>query len=184
MDDVKRALRGDHEAEKRLTEAGVLIPCPRCGGPAEVYEYPREDWEQPYTAKCKKNDCFWIGKDFPTRKQAIREWNTRAPILSSREWDLTESIDLALTALRPVSREQVEKVWPGCHKCRTCDSCAYRTIKPEEEPCFSCNTDIYSNYKPEPGRMFCSTCGTPMTDEAVDMVMERLEALHGEKESD
>ena len=81
-------------------------------------------------------------------------------------------------ALRPVSRERVEKVWPGCHKCRTCDSCAYRTIKPEEEPCFSCNTDIYSNYKPEPGRMFCSTCGAPMTDEAVEMVMERLEALH------
>ena len=71
------------------------------------------------------------------------------------------ALDMALTALRPVSREQVEKVWPGCHKCRTCDSCAYRTIKPEEEPCFSCNTDIYSNYKPEPGRMFCSTCGTP-----------------------
>ena len=83
-----------------------------------------------------------------------------------------------ITALRPVSREQVEKVWPGCHKCRTCDSCAYRTIKPEEEPCFSCNTDIYSNYKPEPGRMFCSTCGAPMTDEAVEMVMRRLEALH------
>ena len=95
-----------------------------------------------------------------------------------------EALDTALTALRPVSREQVEKVWPGCHKCRTCDSCAYRTIKPEEEPCFSCNTDIYSNYKPEPGRMFCSTCGTPMTDEAVEMVMERMEALHGEKESD
>ena len=84
-----------------------------------------------------------------------------------------EALGMALTALRPVSREQVEKVWPGCHKCRTCDSCAYRTIKPEEEPCFSCNTDIYSNYKPEPGRMFCSTCGTPMTDEAMDMMLER-----------
>ena len=89
-----------------------------------------------------------------------------------------EMAEIALSALRPVSREQVEKVWPGCHKCRTCDSCAYRTIKPEEEPCFSCNTDIYSNYKPEPGRMFCSTCGAPMTDEAVEMVMERMEALY------
>ena len=90
-----------------------------------------------------------------------------------------QALDLALSALRPVSRERVEKVWPGCHKCRTCDSCAYRTIKPEEEPCVSCNTDIYSNYKPEPGRIFCSTCGAPVTDEAVDMVMERMEALHG-----
>ena len=92
--------------------------------------------------------------------------------------DYNALIDFIESALRPVSREQVEKVWPGCHKCRTCDSCAYRTIKPEEEPCFSCNTDIYSNYKPEPGRMFCSTCGAPMTDEAVEMVMRRLEALY------
>lgn len=83
MDDKTRALLGGHEAAKRLTDAGVLLPCPRCGGPAEVYEYPGEDWEQPYTAKCKKNDCFWIGKDFPTKRQAIREWNTRASILSA-----------------------------------------------------------------------------------------------------
>lgn len=85
MDDKTRALLGDHEAAKRLTKAGVLVPCPKCGGPGEVYKYPGEDWGQPYTAKCKKNDCFWIGKDFSTKKQAIREWNTRAPILSAEE---------------------------------------------------------------------------------------------------
>lgn len=27
---------------------------------------------------------------------------------------------------------------------------------------------------------FCFYCGAPMTDEAVKMVMERMEALHGE----
>lgn len=32
MDDVTRALQGDHEAAKRLTEQGVLLPCPWCGG--------------------------------------------------------------------------------------------------------------------------------------------------------
>ena len=31
MNDVKRALLGDHEAAKRLTDAGVLVPCPMCG---------------------------------------------------------------------------------------------------------------------------------------------------------
>ena len=92
MDDVTLALQGNKEAAKRLTEKGVMIPCPKCGGRAEVYEYPGEDWQQPYTAKCKKNDCFWIGKDFPTRKQAIREWNTRAPILSSREMEMLEGM--------------------------------------------------------------------------------------------
>ena len=88
--DVKKALLGDREAGKRLTDAGVLVPCPKCGCPGEVYKYPDEDWEQPYTAKCKKNDCFWIGKDFPTSKQAIREWNTRAPILSESEFKKLE----------------------------------------------------------------------------------------------
>ena len=32
MTDEQRALLGDHEAAKRLTEAGVLVPCPFCGG--------------------------------------------------------------------------------------------------------------------------------------------------------
>ena len=88
LSEKERALLGDREAQERLTDAGVLVPCPKCGGPGEVYEYPGEDWQQPYTAKCKKNDCFWIGKDFPTRKQAIREWNTRAPILSAEEMEM------------------------------------------------------------------------------------------------
>jgi hypothetical protein len=87
MDDIKLAMLGSKEAARRLTDAGVLLPCPKCGMPGEVYEYPGEDWSQPYTAKCKKNDCFWIGKDYPTKKQAIREWNTRAPILSKIEME-------------------------------------------------------------------------------------------------
>lgn len=32
MDDKTSALLGDHEAAKRLTEAGVLLPCPFCKG--------------------------------------------------------------------------------------------------------------------------------------------------------
>lgn len=31
MTDEKRALLGDREAAKRLTDAGVLVPCPCCG---------------------------------------------------------------------------------------------------------------------------------------------------------
>lgn len=30
-----------------------------------------------------------------------------------------------------------------------------------------------------PAMRFCQWCGAPMTDEAVQMVMERMEALHG-----
>ena len=32
MDDVRAALLGDHEAAKRLTDAGVLLPCSFYGG--------------------------------------------------------------------------------------------------------------------------------------------------------
>ena len=77
----------------------------------------------------------------------------------------------ALNALRPVSREQVEKVWRGewLHDPETgyehCDKCSH-TI----------SLDDYLNRKPP---LFCEMCGDAKTDEAVEMVMERLEALNG-----
>ena len=74
---------------------------------------------------------------------------------------------LALTALRPVSRERVEKVWKGewkpteypyMNECEDCSVCGYRTTWGH-------------------GFRFCPACGRAMTDEAMEMVMERLEAL-------
>ena len=38
MDDKTRAMLGDREAAKRLTEAGVLLPCPHCKGRAVLVE--------------------------------------------------------------------------------------------------------------------------------------------------
>ena len=35
--DVRAALLGDHEAAKRLTEAGVMLPCPWCGETPKVH---------------------------------------------------------------------------------------------------------------------------------------------------
>ena len=35
MDDKTKALLGDHEAAKRLTDAGVLLACPCCGSEAK-----------------------------------------------------------------------------------------------------------------------------------------------------
>ena len=80
-----------------------------------------------------------------------------------------EALGMALTALRPVSREQVEKVWRGewLHDPETgyehCDKCSH-TI----------SLDDYLNRKPP---LFCEMCGDAKTDEAVEMVMERLEEL-------
>ena len=80
-----------------------------------------------------------------------------------------ELFKAGLNALRPVSREQVEKVWRGewLHDPETgyehCDKCSH-TI----------SLDDYLNRKPP---LFCEMCGDAKTDEAVEMVMERLEEL-------
>ena len=77
-------------------------------------------------------------------------------------FDLTdETVDTLLTALRPVSREQVEKVWEKCQHSRVCGTCKV------------CVSGRYQQAN------FCAACGAPLTDEAVEMVMERLEALYG-----
>ena len=73
----------------------------------------------------------------------------------------------ALKALRPVSREQVERVrgkW-------------INTNKEVEQmcKCSKCGYPISYFWSRTP---FCPNCGAPMTDEAVQMVMERLEALN------
>ena len=75
-------------------------------------------------------------------------------------------------ALRPVSREQVEKVWRGEweHKKSPYD---YKIFV-----CTRCKKQISIQGGP---LIFCPSCGAPMTDEAVQMVMERLGALHGQE---
>ena len=71
-----------------------------------------------------------------------------------------------IAALRPVSREQVKKaewIW-STGDVYICSSCGEKTHVDE---CMG--TPIYN---------FCPFCMAPMTDEAVDMVMERLEELY------
>ncbi len=85
-----------------------------------------------------------------------------------------EALDLALTALRPVSREQVEKVWRGeWQDTRE----AYNDVP--KRRCSRCKSVFIGLDTP-----FCEVCGAPMTDEAVKMVMERLEALYEQTKAD
>ena len=95
-----------------------------------------------------------------TRKEANLELET---MLAKYAFDADEAraIGVAVAALCPVSREQIEKVWRGewidCSNGWMCSRCEY--------------DNTYA--KP-----FCPACGAPMTDEAVSIVMERLEALY------
>ena len=75
-----------------------------------------------------------------------------------------EALDLAIAALRPVSREQVEKVWRGewGRYCFSDDSHGYQ--------CKNCGVQLDD---PVYYRSFCPRCGKAMTDEAVDMMLER-----------
>lgn len=82
---------------------------------------------------------------------------------------LAEALDMALSALRPVSLEQVETVWRGewVHKKSPYD---YKIFV-----CKKCGKQISIQGEP---LIFCPACGAAQTDEAVQMVMERLEALY------
>ena len=90
---------------------------------------------------------------------------------------LKEALDMAVSALRPVSREQVEKVFPGCRSCKSCRSCVFSVHAIKDMPCKKCDPNVegvLTEYKPS---KFCPVCGKPLTDEAVQMVMERMDAL-------
>ena len=85
-----------------------------------------------------------------------------------------EAAKMAIDALRPVSREQVEKAWMGCSwcnnegkksenwECSLLDDRGFSVVVGDEV--------VWTNAE------FCPVCGKPLTDEAVEMVMERLEA--------
>lgn len=87
-----------------------------------------------------------------------------------------EMAEIALSALRPITREQVEKVFPGCLACK--DGVLKLHI-PAFRAMAICNQHMdHEAFDIELNGRFCLNCGRPLTDEAVQMVMERLEALN------
>lgn len=97
----------------------------------------------------------------------------------------------AIETLRPVSREQVEKVWRGEWVKRHKHRGGFRRVKGFDDMgeqhevtiderceyddlyCSKCGKQSPDNFL-----NFCGYCGAPMTDEAVDILLKRLEALH------
>lgn len=68
-----------------------------------------------------------------TREEAIELLKYRRNIISNVDVDWNaneiEAINFALSALRPVTREQIEKVWSGCHECSGCKLCIWNETK-------------------------------------------------------
>lgn len=94
-------------------------------------------------------------------------WESCSDALQKELDEQKEVFLVALTALRPVSRERLEKMrseWVPLNNTQVhfCESCG-------------ASFNLYSYCKND--YRFCPYCGAPMTDEAVQMVIERMEAL-------
>ena len=125
-----------------------------------------------------------------TREKAIKALRIEGIEIGGKANRLAEfmmALDAAPKALRPVSRERIEEAWRGGwiavreseitgfnpefaghyslggYKCSRCKA----------EAVLDCNEEFVLDN-------FCPRCGAAMTDEAVEMVMERLEDLHEE----
>lgn len=76
-----------------------------------------------------------------TREEAIKSLQNIVEYWTYKTTEV-EAAKMAIAALRPVSREMVEKVWTGCEKCRD-----------------QANWPSWI----EKGFVYCPKCGTPLT---------------------
>ena len=122
-----------------------------------------------------------------TREEAIKALRIEGIEIGGKAKRLVEfmvALDVAQEALRPVSREQVDKVWRGGWiavreseitgfnpEFAGCDPIGgYKCSRCKAEAVLDCNDEFVLDN-------FCPRCGAAMTDEAVDMVMERMKEL-------
>lgn len=70
----RRALLGDKQAQEECTEKGIVLPCPFCGGSAELIEK-----DGLYSVACKDGTCIAsdIHPEYGEAMVAISDWNTR-----------------------------------------------------------------------------------------------------------
>ena len=136
MDDIKLAQLGDHEAARRLTDAGVLIPCPKCGKNArfEVTAHSERGSTRGWMLHVGCSSCSYHTERYELEAQispsgglytvkderpaAIEEWNTRAPILSAEEM---ESLAETVPPNEPLTSDELremdgEPVWVELHQ--------------------------------------------------------------------
>ena len=83
-----------------------------------------------------------------------------------------EALQMLIAALRPISREHVEKAWRGEWMFPI-----FVGQTDANDPRCQCS-ECGSIETPLARHRFCPHCGAPMMDEAVQMVMEKLEALY------
>lgn len=111
-----------------------------------------------------------------TREEAIEElerllshWDELENGKRSFRWYSKTALEVALSALRPVRREQVEKAWRG----EWIKLSAYRGM--EQYKCSKCGQEIYvPEFMGEPIYSFCPMCSSAMMDSSVDLMIDKL----------
>ena len=104
-----------------------------------------------------------------TREEAIKSLQNIVEYWTYKPTEV-EAAKMAITALRPVSREQVERMRGEWMFPIFGDQQDANDPRCQCSKCGSIETPLARH-------RFCPACGAPMTDEAVDMVMKRWEAL-------
>ena len=131
-----------------------------------------------------------------TRKEAIKwleetiqdtdtYWESCSEALQKELDEQKEVFLLALSALRPVSRERVEKLrgeWIPAESDFDDDDTLFDVEDWCDWQCSACHNEICYDDPMERRWLpkFCPNCGAPMTDEAVDMMLEKLEEMTNE----
>lgn len=93
-----------------------------------------------------------------------------------------EALGMGVDALRSVSLEKVEKVWRGewigdnDEKVGTIDGSPIKS-----STCSACGNWLVGSDEYDCAGYFCPACGRAMTDEALEMVMERINKMEGMK---
>lgn len=115
--------------------------------------------------------------------EELNKWIKWNPEPDSPYWKMMQAIQMALKALLPVSRKRIEKVWRGEWIPAESDFDDDDTLFDVDDwcdwQCSACHNEVCYDDPMERRWLpkFCPNCGAPMTDEAVQMVMERLEAM-------
>lgn len=130
-------------------------------------------------------------------KAELDKWIKWNPDPGTPHWEMMQAVQVALNALRPVSREQeleaenkelkerivnwrkymaptreqVKQMWKGCYMCEEYGYFMFSAWKSQSR-------DVHPDCMGS--SMFCPHCGKPLTNAAVDIIMWRLEALHEE----
>lgn len=97
-------------------------------------------------------------------------WESCSKALQKELYEQKQVFLLALSALRPITREKVEKMRGEWIIEDAGDG-------DRRKKCSLCNQPISGWW----GRdRFCANCGSPMTDEAVETIMKRMEEMRND----